>query len=264
MLIIGERINASRKPIAEAIASRNASFIQNEAKAQAKAGADYLDVNAGTFVGEEAKHLQWIIETVQEVVDIPLCIDSPDPSVIKTMIPLAKKTPMINSITLESSRLEGILPLIVEHKAKVIGLCQSGDSIADTAETKVKMAGQLVERVRAASIPLDDLYIDPLVYPLATNDRSALATLNAIEQIMTQFPSVHTTCGLTNVSYGLPNRKLVNRTFLVAAIARGLDSAILDPTDKELFGALKAALMVSGRDEFCMEYISAFREGRIE
>ena len=264
MLIIGERINASRKPIAEAIASRNAAFIQNEAKAQAMAGADYLDVNAGTFVGEEIKHLQWIIETVQKVVDLPLCIDSPDPSVIKTMVPLVKKTPMINSITLEPSRLGGILPLVVEHKTKVIGLCQSGDSVADTVEAKVQMAGQLVERVKAAGIPLGDLYIDPLVYPLGTNDQSALATLDAIEQIMMQFPGVHTTCGLTNVSYGLPNRKLVNRTFLVAAIDHGLDSAILDPTDKELFGALKAALMVAGKDEFCMGYISAFREGRFE
>ena len=264
MLIIGERINASRKPIAEAISSRNVSLIQNEAKAQAAAGADYIDVNAGTFVGEEAKHLRWVIEVVQEATDLPLCIDSPDPSVIRAMIPLVKKTPMINSITLELSRLEGILPLVVEKKAKLIGLCQSGDFIADTAEAKVNMAGQLIEKVMAASIPLDDLYIDPLVYPLATNDRSALATLNAIEQIMTKFPGVHTTCGLTNVSYGLPGRKLVNRTFLVAAITRGLDSAILDLTDKELFGALKAALMVVGKDEFCMEYITAFRGGRIE
>jgi 5-methyltetrahydrofolate--homocysteine methyltransferase len=117
--------------------------------------------------------------------------------------------------------------------------------------------------VKAAGISLDNLYIDPLVYPLATNDRSALATLDAIGQIMKQFPGVHTTCGLTNVSYGLPNRKLANRTFLVSAILMGLDSAILDPTDKQLFGALKAALMIAGKDEFCMGYITAFREGRL-
>jgi len=264
MLIIGERINASRKSIAEAISSRNAAFIQNEAQVQVMAGADYIDVNAGTFVGEEAKHLQWVIKTVQEAVDLPLCIDSPDPAVIKAMIPLAKKNPIINSITLEHSRLEGILPLVAEYKTKVIALCQSGDSIADTAEAKVRMAGQLVERVKAAGIPLDNLYIDPLVYPLATNDQSALATLDAIEQIMKQFPGVHTTCGLTNVSYGLPSRKLVNRTFLVAAIARGLDSAILDPTDKQLFGALKAALMIVGKDEFSMQYITGFREGKLD
>jgi 5-methyltetrahydrofolate--homocysteine methyltransferase len=264
VLIIGERVNASRKSIAEAISSRNAPFIQNEAKAQAMAGADYLDVNAGTFVGEEAKHLLWVIETVQEVVNLPLCIDSPDPSVIKAILPLVKKTPMINSITLEPSRLEGIMPLVAEHNTKVIALCQSGDSVADTAEAKVKMAEELAERVRVVGIPLDNLYIDPLVYPLATDDRSALATLDAIEKITRGFPGVHTTCGLTNVSYGLPNRKLVNRTFLVAAIARGLDSAILDPTDKQLFGTLKAALMIAGKDEFCMGYISAFREGRFE
>jgi len=264
MLIIGERINSSRKSIAEAISSRNISFIQNEAKIQAAAGAHYLDVNAGTFIGEEAEHLEWIVETVQRVTDLSLCIDSPDPSVIKAMIPLVKKTPMINSITLEPSRLEGILPLVAEHKMKVIALCQSGDAIADTGEAKLKMAGQLVESVKAVGIPLDHLYIDPLVYPLATNDQSAVATLNAIERIMREFPGVHTTCGLTNLSYGLPNRKLVNRTFLVAAVARGLDSAILDPTDKQLFGALKAALMIAGKDEFCMEYIAGFREGRLE
>jgi 5-methyltetrahydrofolate--homocysteine methyltransferase len=264
MLIIGERINASRKAIAEAIASRNAPLIQKEAKTQAAAGADYIDVNAGTFVGEEAKHLQWLMETIQEVVDIPLCIDSPDPAVIKVVLPLAKKTPMINSISLEPSRLEGILGLVVEYKAKVIGLCQSEDAVANTAVEKILMAGQLVEKVEAAGIPRHFLYIDPLVYPLATNHESALATLDAIDEIMTQFLGVHTTCGLTNVSHGLPARKLVNRTFLVAAILRGLDSAILDPTDKELYGALKAGLMIAGKDEFCMEYIKSFREGKFE
>jgi 5-methyltetrahydrofolate--homocysteine methyltransferase len=118
--------------------------------------------------------------------------------------------------------------------------------------------------VTAAGIPLDDLYIDPLVYPLATNHRSAMITLNAITEIMKQFPGVHTTCGLTNVSHGLPARKLVNRTFLATAVIHGLDSAILDPTDKQLYGALRAALTIAGRDEYCMEYITAFREGRFE
>ena len=268
MLIIGERINASRKPIARAISSRDAAFIQNEAKIQAMAGADYIDVNAGTFVGEEAEHLKWVIETVQEVTDLPLCIDSPDPTVIQAMLPLVKRTPkgspMINSITLEPSRLGRILPLVSEYPSKVIALCQSEDVVSRTAEAKVQMAGQLVDEVKAAGVPLDDLYIDPIVYPLATDHQSALATLDAIEQIMKQFPGVHTTCGLTNVSYGLPNRRLANRIFLVSAISRGLDCAIMDPTDKQLYGALRAALMIAGKDEFCMQYIGAFREGRLE
>ena len=264
MIIIGERINSSRKAIAQSIASRDSNFIQKEAEAQAKAGADFIDVNAGAFVGEETKYLKWLIEAVQAATELPLCIDSPDPAVIKSVLPLAKAPPMINSITLESSRLEGILPLVVEYKCKVIGLCQTEDFIAETTEDKAKLAGQLMEKLTASGVPLDDLYIDPLLYPLGTNTKCALATLDAIEQIMKQFPGVHTTCGLTNISYGLPNRKLVNRAFLVAAVVRGLDSAIIDPTDKKLYSALKAALMVMGKDEFCMEYISAYREGRLE
>ena len=264
MLIIGERINSSRKQIANAISSNDAGFIQNEAKTQAMAGANYIDVNAGSFIGEEAKRLMWLIEVVQRVTDYPLCIDSPDPEVIKSVLPMVKTTPMINSINLEPHRLEDILPLVVEYKAKVIALCQAEDSMAKTPEAKVKIANQLVKKVTASGVSLNDLYIDPLIYPLSTDTESAVATLDAIEQIMKQFPGVHTTCGLTNISYGLPNRKLVNQTFLVAAIAHGLDSAIMDPTDKKLYGSLNAALMVMGKDEFCMEYVMAFREGRLE
>lgn len=263
MIIIGERINSSRKHIAQAILSHDVDLIQREAKLQAKAGATYLDVNAGGFVGEEAKHLMWLIEVIQKITDLPLCIDSPGPEVIKSVLPMVKNASMVNSITLEPLRLEGILPLVVEYKTKVIALCQAEDSMAETTEDKVKIADELVEKVIGSGVPLDDLYIDPLVYPLSTNTESALATLDAIEQIMKKFPGVHTTCGLTNISYGLPNRRLVNRTFLVAAILRGLDSAIIDPTDEELYGSLKAALMVASKDEFCMEYITAFREERV-
>jgi cobalamin-dependent methionine synthase I len=265
MLIIAERINASRKYIAQAISTADAAFIQNEVKAQALADADYIDVNAGSFVGEEEKYLRWLIEIAQQVTELPLCIDSPDPKVIKAVLPLTRSAPpMINSITLEPARLEGTLPLIKEYKAKVIALCQSEDSMAETTESKVMIAGQLVKRVTDAGVPISDLYIDPLIYPLSTNPESALASLKAIEMIMKEFPGVHTVCGLTNVSYGLPNRKLINRTFLVSAINHGLDAAILDPTDKQLYGSLKAAIAIIGKDDFCMDYINSHREKRLE
>jgi 5-methyltetrahydrofolate--homocysteine methyltransferase len=265
MIIIAERINASRKNIAKAITAGDAAFIQNEAKAQAAAGADYIDVNAGTFVGEEASRLKWVIETVQAVVDVPLCVDSPDPKVIEDVLPLVKASPvMINSINLEPARLQGLLPLVAENAAKVIGLCQSEDKMAETADEKLKFAGRLVEEVNKAGVPLDNLFIDPLVYPVSTNGMSAVETVTAVERIMKEFPGVHTTCGLTNVSYGLPLRKLINRSFLVMAIDRGLDSAILDPTDTQLYAALKAALVLTGKDDFCMNYVSDFRAGRLE
>jgi cobalamin-dependent methionine synthase I len=264
MLIIAERINASRKTIAQAITAADRAFIQGEAKAQIEAGAHYIDVNAGTFVGEEAEKLKWIVETVQEVTDLPLSIDSPDPEVIRAILPLVKKTPVINSITLESSRIEGILPLVTEYRTKVIALCQAENEMAETTEAKVALAGRLVEKLTGAGMPIDDIYIDPLVYPLSTNPNSARATLEAIQGIMETFPGVHTVCGLTNVSYGLPARKLVNRAFLAAAITRGLDSAIIDPTDKLLYAMLKAATLVVGKDDYCMDFIGAYRGGRIE
>jgi len=249
MIIIGEKINSSRKQIAEAIASGNREYIQNEAKAQSDAGADYIDVNAAAFMEKETEYLKWIIEAVQEVTDLPLCIDSPDPEVIKKVISLVNKPPMINSITLEPSRLDGILPLVVDYRATVIGLCQTGSRMGKSAAEKVEIAGRLVEKVTSAGIGIDALYIDPLVFPVGADSNSACATLDAIEEIMKQFQGVHTVCGLTNVSHGLPNRKLVNRTFLAGAVARGLDAAILDPCDKQLLGVLRAAVMRTGKDE---------------
>ncbi len=264
MLIIAERINTSRKQIARAVAEGDRAFIQEEARAQALAGAHYLDVNAGTFGHEEAEKLAWVIEAVQEATDLPLSIDSPNPEVIAAMLLLAKKKPLINSVTLEPCRLEGVLQLVVEQQTKVIALCQAEQMLAETTAQKVELAGRLVERLTTAGVPLEDIYIDPLVYPLSANAGSAQATLAAIGEIMKKFPGVHTVCGLTNVSYGLPARRLINRAFLAAAIAQGLDAAILDPTDRQLYALLRAAMLVAGQDSFCREYTRAYRAGRLE
>jgi len=198
------------------------------------------------------------------VTDLPLCIDSPDSKVIRSVLPLLDKAPMINAITLEPERLEGVLPLVSEYRAKVVGLCQSEDAMATTVEAKVEMAGRLVEVVKAEGIPREDLYIDTLVYPLATDASSATASLEAIRKVMKSYPGVHTICGLTNISHGLPNRKLINRIFLAAAVSSGMDSAIMDPTDKALYSSLKTILTIMGKDDFCLEYLSAYRDGRLE
>lgn len=262
MMIIAERINSTRKSISEAISKRDVAFIRKEAFDQAEAGADYIDVNAGAF-RDEVECLQWLVNVVQDVTDKPLCLDSANPDTLKCVIPTVKNPPMINSITLKPSRIDPVLPLVVEFKAKVIALCESENAIATTKEDKTAMAAAIVEKVTAYGIPLDDIYIDPLIFPVATNTMAAVNYLSALEFIMKEFPGVHTICGLTNISYGLPNRRLANRSFLMAALARGLDSAILDPTDKELYSAMKATLMVLGMDEYCLEYIRAYREGRL-
>lgn len=264
MIIIGEKINSVRKPVFTAIESRDRKYIQKEAQMQSESGADYIDVSASAFKDQEAACLMWLIEVVQEVTDIPLSIDTPDPVVVKKVLPLVKKPPMINSVTLDPSHLEGILPWARDYDCAVIGLCQTRKRMGKTAAEKTEMAGQLIEKVSSSGIDIKKLYIDPLVFPVGADFKSAAAALNAIGQIMGSYTGVHTVCGLTNVSYGLPNGKLINRTFLVQALSLGLDSAILDPTDRQLIGALRAAWMLLGKDDYCAQYLKAFRQGLIE
>jgi len=264
MLIVAERINSSRKTVSEAIQAKDADFIRSEARAQADAGANYIDVNAGSFVGQEVEYLCWLVETVQGMTDLPLCIDSPDPGAIAAALELVKGRAMINSISLEKNRMTGILPLIKKYNTKIVVLCQSDKGMANTVDEKVKIAGQMVAALTEEGVALDDIYIDPLVYPIATDTQSAVAAIGAIGRIMPSFPGVHTIGGLTNVSFGLPSRKLTNRTFLVAAISHGLDSAIIDPTDRVLMANLVAAEALLGKDTFCAEYIKAYREGKLQ
>ncbi len=263
MLIVAERINSSRKSISEAIKARDADFISKEARAQAEAGASYIDVNAGSFVGQEAEYLCWLVDIVQGTTDLPLCLDSPDPAAIGAALKQVKKPCLINSVTMEKQRLDGLLPLIKEYGTRIVVLCQSDKGMAHTVEGKLDIAKQMVEILTKEGIAPGDIFIDPLIYPVATDTQSAVAALGAIREITLQIPEVHTICGLTNVSYGLPVRKLINRTFLVAAMAQGLDSAIIDPTDRELMAGLVAAEAVLDRDKFCAGYINAYRKGKL-
>jgi 5-methyltetrahydrofolate--homocysteine methyltransferase len=170
---------------------------------------------------------------------------------------------MINSINLEPERFARVLPLAREHGAKLIALAQGEGVPAATAGEKVDIAARLVEQLVAGGMALEDIYVDPLVFPVGTDSNSALATITAMREIMARFPGVHTICGLTNVSHGLPLRKLVNRTFLAGAIANGMDAAIIDPTDALLMATLLGAEAVFGRDEYCINFIEAFQAGKL-
>lgn len=264
MIIVGERINSSRKQIMEAIRAHDAGFIRKEAELQAEAGASYIDVNAGMFAQDEERLLRWLISEVQAVTSLPLSIDSANPDVIRAVIGLTGSAPLINSLTLEPASLEGLLSLVVERGARVIGLCQGTEGLAETCEQKLKMADRLVTLLTGAGVALADIFVDPLAYSIGTNDRSGVETLEAIGRIVGEFPGVHIICGLTNVSYGLPERRLINRTFLAAAISRGLDAAILDPTDRELMKSVHAAELVAGRDPYAANYIRAYRARLLE
>ena len=156
-----------------------------------------------------------------------------------------------------------MLPLIKQYKTRIVVLCQSDAGMASTVEEKADIARKMVDILTGEGVAPGDIFIDPLIYPIATDTRSAVAALGAIREITRHMPEVHTICGLTNVSFGLPVRKLINRTFLVAAMSQGLDSAIIDPTDRELMAGLAAAEAILDRDKFCAGYLGAYRKGKL-
>ena len=263
MLIVGELINSSRKAVKAAIESGNVTEIQKLAADQRENGADYIDINAGTFVGREAEYMKWLVTSVQATVDTPCCIDSPDPAVIEAILPLHKGTPMINSISLEKDRYNALLPVVSGTDCKVIALCMSDEGMPETKEDRFSIASDLINKLVKNNVPLENIYVDPLVQPISTNDAYGREFMDAIEAIMTGFPGVHTICGLSNISYGLPERKLLNQSFMVMAICKGLDGAIVNPLDRRMMANIYAAETLAGRDEYCSNYLSAYRDGKL-
>lgn len=259
MLIVGELINASRKSIAAAIKAKNQGEIQEVAKNQIEAGANYIDVNAGIFVDQEPAYLEWLVKTVQSAVSEPCCIDSPNPKAIEAALEIHAGTAMINSISLEKDRLDGLLPLLAGTDLKVVALCMSDEGMPKTADDRLAIADKLINRLLQNNIALDNIYVDPLVQPVSVNIQFGLEFINAIERIMVTFKGVHTLCGLSNVSFGLPNRKLLNQTFMSMAIAKGLDGAIINPLDKKMMAGIITAETLAGKDGYCRQYLNAYR-----
>jgi 5-methyltetrahydrofolate--homocysteine methyltransferase len=266
MIVVGELINASRKAMGPAIEKKDAAEIQRVAKEQREAGADYIDVNAGIFVGQEAEYLTWLVQTVQAAVTAPCCIDSPDPKAIEAALKVHKgpAAPMINSISLEKDRYEALLPLVAGTDFKVVALCMSDEGMPETADQRLKIAGRLIEGLTQKGVAIGNIFVDPLVQPLSTRSDFGVEFLKAVEGIMTGFPGVHTMCGLSNISYGLPERKLLNQTFAVMAVAKGLDGLIINPLDRRMMANLVAAEALAGRDRSCMKYLKAYRAKRFE
>jgi 5-methyltetrahydrofolate--homocysteine methyltransferase len=265
MILIGEKINSTRKAVRAAMEAYDADAISALAVQQAEAGADYIDVNAGVFLEDEPVRLAWLVKTVRAVTDLPLCLDSPGAVAMRTALEATQgETVMINSITAEKERYEAILPLVLEYKAKIIALCMDDDGMPETAEDRFAIAARLIERFTAAGIPLGDIFIDPLVRPVSTGSHYGRVALDTIAKVKTAYPETHIACGLSNISYGLPARRLINQTFLVAAMAAGMDGAILDPTDKGLLRAVWGAQALLGTDDYCMEYLEKYRGGFLE
>jgi len=267
MLVIGERINASNRSVGEAIARKDSELVANLAKAQAEAGADYIDVNAGASKGSghsEMDAIEWLVEVVQTATDKPLAIDSESPDVIEAALRKYRgEKVMINSVTAEKSRLDSIGPLAARHQARLVALSMGEDGIPDTAEKRLAACEIIMTHLIKLGMPAEHVFFDPLVLPISVDPSQGLVTLKTLEQIKSRYPAAKTVMGLSNISFGLPERKLINRNFLVMAAYAGLDAAILDPLDAKMMSLTRVADMLTGKDPMCRGYLRAHRSGRI-
>jgi 5-methyltetrahydrofolate corrinoid/iron sulfur protein methyltransferase len=264
MKVIGERINGTWTRVKKAVSERDAGLIQGLAQEQVEAGADWLDVSAGTPAEREPEDLVWLVQTVQDAVEVPLCLDSANPRALAAALEQVRQQPLINSINGEQARLDGILPLVKDADCGVIALAMDDNGLPSGVDDRMTAIKRVVDELRGVGVPDERIYIDPLLMAVAANMESGRIALEAIRAVHTEYPDVHISCGLSNISFGLPVRTLINRAFLAVALEAGLDTAILDPLDRELRKALLAAEVVLGLDRYCLNYTRAYRAGLLD
>jgi 5-methyltetrahydrofolate--homocysteine methyltransferase len=257
-VLIGERINPTgKKRLAEALKAGDLDIVGKEALAQVQAGADILDVNVGTFGVDEVALLPKTVRMVMEKVDVPLCLDSSNPEALEAALKVYKGKPLVNSVTGEKHSLERVLPLIKKYGAAVVGLVQDDEGIPRDTERRVRIAHTIVERVEAEGIPREDLIIDCLAFAVGAEPASGVAVIEAIRRIRTEL-GVNITMGASNVSFGLPDRELLNSAFVAMAIAAGATCLIVDVA--KVRSIILAADLVLGRDNRARRYVEAYRQ----
>lgn len=258
MILIGEKLNSSIPRAQQAFEARDAQTVTELIRTQAAAGASFLDVNTAVCAAGEQAAMLWTIGLIRENCDCGIMIDTADPKVMAAAVQAAGDCPLIlNSATI-TDRFEAVTSLAKESGAAVVGL-PIDDDMPHSLEEKCQKLDFLIEKLRAAGIQDDRIYADVLVETLATDGGSAKSALGAIAYMAENYPDVKTTCGLSNVSFGLPRRALINTAFVSAAMAAGLSSAIIDPVSPAMRDAIAAARVVAGLDDYCMDYITYIR-----
>ena len=261
MFIIGELINGMYNNIGKAIKEKDKGIIQKCALGQIKAGADALDVNCGPASRQPVSDIQWLVQTIQEVTDKPLALDSSKPQVIESGLQVIKNKAIINSTTADPEKLEILVPLAKKYNAKLIGLTISTKGIPQNKDQRLELAATIVASCSEQGFPIGDLYLDPIVLPVNVAQSQMKDILEVIHEFkIISEPSPKSIVGLSNVSQGTCVRSLVNRIFLTMAVAFGLDAAILDPTDKDLMDAAITAELILNKQIYCDSYLDAYRK----
>ena len=263
-VIIGERINPTgRKLLAEEMRAGDYSRVQSDALAQVAAGAQVLDVNAGVPMADEVAILAECVTLVQSITDVPLCIDSSMVEALEAGLEAYQGKALLNSVTGEEERLERILPLVKKHDCAVVAISNDDSGISEDIDVRFDVAKKIVERASDHGIPAADIVVDPLVMPVGAVNTAGRQVLDLVKRLRTEL-NVNTTCGASNLSYGLPNRNGLNATFIGMAIANGMASAITNPLNNELMQAVRGADVVMGRDAECGRWIAANRPAPAE
>lgn len=261
MFIVGELLNGMYKEVGAAIQAKDKKVIQRIALEQVKAGADCLDLNCGPVSKDPICDMQWLVEVVQEAVQISLCLDSTKPQAIEAGLKLAVKKAVINSTTADKEKLDILLPMALKYKARLIGLTLDKKGVPQDKERRVELAAVIVAACQDRGFSLEDLFLDPIVLPVNVAQPQAKNVLEAIREFkMLADPAPKTIVGLSNVSQGTCSRSLINRTFLTLAVGTQLDAAILDPLDRELMDSLITAELVLSKQIYCDSYLDAYRK----
>ncbi|MEW5734544.1 MAG: dihydropteroate synthase [Thermodesulfobacteriota bacterium] len=261
--IVGERLNTSREPVREAVLRRDAEFVVREARNQAAAGAHFIEVNAGTFGPDEEEHLFWLMDAAARAANRPLAVDSACPETLARALARSQQAGMVNSVSLEKNRFEPVLKAVEGKACHVVALCLSDEGMPRRAAEVVERASKLVAGLESVGIPRDRIHVDPLVQPVATDTKKGLLALDSLRALHSSLPGIHTICGLSNVSFGLPRRRAVNRCFLALLMSAGLTGAILDPLDPALMATVSTAGMLLNRDPYCMGFVKKARAGNV-
>ena len=262
MIIIGEKINGSIPAVAKAIAERDAAFIKARAIAQEEAGATFIDCCASVPENQEVETLKWMIECIQEVSDLPIAVDSPSADVLVQAYKFCNKPGLINSVSGEGDKMDKIFPILAENKGwQVAALLSDDTGIPKTAADRLRVFDKIMAKAKEYGIAPSRIHVDPLVEMLCTSEDGIANNIEVITTIREKYPSIHITAAVSNISFNLPVRKMINLGYVVLAMNAGLDSAILDPTNRDMMGVIFATEALLGLDDYCMEYIGAYREG---
>ena len=258
--VIGERINPTgRKLLAAEMADGDYSRVLSDALAQVEAGATMLDVNAGIPMADEPAILAKAIQLVQEVVDVPLAIDSSIVAALEAGLSVYQGKPLVNSVTGEEERLEVVLPLVKKYGAAVVAISNDETGISEDPHVRYEVAKKIVERAADYGIPREDVVVDPLIMPVGAINMAGRSALDLIIRLRNEL-KVNTTCGASNISFGLPNRHGMNAAFLSMAAGAGMTSAMMNPLHAEEMTGIMGANVMNGNDPECRRWIQKFRE----